>query len=79
MTHIDADGIAAGSIALQSCERINKEVSIECVKQLDEAVMNRLLHARYPLVWFTDLGSSISGNYPKINKIMLFNAFIIET
>ena len=70
VTHIDADGIAAGAIALQSCERLNIEVSIECVKQLDEMVMNRLLDARYPLVWFTDLGSSISADYPKITKII---------
>ena len=70
VTHIDADGIAAGAIALQSCKRLTKEVSIECVKQLDESVMNRLLQANYPLVWFTDLGSSISGDYPKITKII---------
>jgi RecJ-like exonuclease len=70
ITHVDADGIAAGAIALQTCERLNKEVSIECVKQIDEMVMNRLLEAQHPLVWFTDLGSSISGDYPKISKII---------
>ena len=35
VTHIDADGIAAGAIALQSLQRLNKDVSFECVQQLD--------------------------------------------
>ena len=70
VTHIDADGIAAGAIALQSLQRLNKDVSIECVKQLDEVVINRLLQAQHQLVWFTDLGSSISGDYPRISKVI---------
>jgi RecJ-like exonuclease len=70
VTHIDADGIAAGSIALQSLQRLNKDVSIECVKQLDEVIMNRLFQAQHQLVWFTDLGSSISGDYPRISKVI---------
>ncbi|MBU0497593.1 MAG: DHH family phosphoesterase [Candidatus Thermoplasmatota archaeon] len=70
VTHIDADGIAAGGIALQTLERLGKDVSIECVKQLDEGVMSRLLQARYQLVWFTDLGSSISTDYPKLTKVI---------
>ena len=43
VTHIDADGIAAGAIALETLRRLDKEYSIDCVKQLDEVVINKLL------------------------------------
>ena len=70
VTHIDADGIAAGSIAYQTINRLGKQCSIEFVKQLDDSVLNRLVNENHELVWFTDLGSSISVNYPEISKII---------
>ncbi len=70
VTHIDADGIAAGAIALQTLKRLGKKHSIEFIKQLDEQVMNRLKNENHNLVWFTDLGSSISDNSQSINKII---------
>ena len=70
VTHIDADGITAGSIAYQTLKRLGKEHSIEFVKQLDEEVFNRLQNENHELVWFTDLGSSISNKYPEINKVI---------
>jgi len=70
VTHIDADGITAGAIASKSLERLGKNYSIECVKQLDEMVLKRLLDQNHDLVWFTDLGSGISNSYPEINKVI---------
>lgn len=70
VTHIDADGITAGSIAFKTLERLGKKVSIEFVKQLDENVIDKLIHENHELVWFTDLGSNISNDYPEINKII---------
>lgn len=70
ITHIDADGITAGSIAYKTCERLYKKVSIEFVKQLDKNVFEQLINENYELVWFTDLGSNISNDYPEINKII---------
>jgi RecJ-like exonuclease len=70
VTHIDADGIAAGAIATETLQRLGKEQSIECIKQLDEPVINRLVNENHELVWFTDLGSGISNDYPEINKII---------
>ena len=70
VTHIDADGITAGAIASKSLMRLNKNYSIECVKQLDEMVLRRLLNENHDLVWFTDLGSGISNTYDEINKII---------
>lgn len=70
VTHIDADGITAGTIAYQTAKRLGKECSIEFVKQLDEEVLKKLENDNYELVWFTDLGSNISTEYPDINKII---------
>jgi len=70
VTHIDADGITAGSIAYQTVKRIRKKCSIEFVKQLDETVLERLKNENHELVWFTDLGSSISVNHSDINKVI---------
>jgi len=70
VTHIDADGISSGAIAVKTLKRLGKNYSLECVKQLDEMVLKRLLDNNYELVWFTDLGSGISTTYPEINKVI---------
>lgn len=70
VTHIDADGITAGAIASATLNRLGKKHTIECVKQLDEVVIHKLLGEHHELVWFTDLGSGISMEYPDINKII---------
>ena len=70
VTHIDADGITAGAIAVETLRRLKKKHSIECIKQLDEMVIHKLLSERHELVWFTDLGSGISTEYPEMNKII---------
>lgn len=70
MTHIDADGITAGAIASETLRRLGKEFTIECIKQLDEVIINKLLTEQHELVWFTDLGSGISTQYPEIRKII---------
>jgi len=70
VTHIDADGITAGAIAWETLRRLGKKYSIECIKQLDEIVINKLLTENHELVWFTDLGSGISTQYPEIKKII---------
>jgi len=70
VTHIDADGITSGSIAYKTLERLNKDFSIEFVKQLDEKVLEKIKDQNHELVWFTDLGSSITTNSPGINKVV---------
>ena len=64
VTHIDADGISAGSIAYQSLERLGKKFSIEFIKELDKEILERLKNENHDLVWFTDLGSSIASDNP---------------
>ena len=58
VTHIDADGIAAGAIAMRCLERAGIEGDIRYVKQLDEAVITSLRDT-HGLIWFTDLGSGM--------------------
>ena len=70
VSHIDADGLTAGSIAYKTLERLGKDFSIEFVKQLDEDLIKNIKDKNHELVWFTDLGSSISENYIDINKII---------
>jgi single-stranded-DNA-specific exonuclease len=70
VTHIDADGITAGAIASETLKRLGKQYSLECVKQLDEMTIQKLQDDNHELVWFTDLGSGISTQYPEIRKII---------
>ena len=78
VSHIDADGITAGTIAYQTLNRLGKNYSIEFVKQLDEEVLKRLKNENHKLVWFTDLGSSIIIDYPEINKVVTDHHFCPE-
>lgn len=70
VTHVDADGITAGAIASETLRRLGKEYTLECVKQLDEVIINKLISENHELVWFTDLGSGISTQYPDLRKII---------
>ncbi len=70
VSHIDADGLTAGSIAYKTLERLGKNFSIEFVKQIDEDVVKNIKDKNHELVWFTDLGSNISTNYNDINMII---------
>jgi len=70
VTHIDADGITAGAIALQTIRRLGKEATLECIKQIDATTMERLANQNHELTWFTDLGSTIASQYPSLTKII---------
>ncbi|MEM4946000.1 MAG: DHH family phosphoesterase [Archaeoglobaceae archaeon] len=56
VTHIDADGITAGAIALGALKRIGIEVEIRFLKQLDKKEVEKIADTG-KFVWFTDLGS----------------------
>jgi len=63
VTHIDADGITAGSIASAALTRAGVEHDIEFLKQLDEEKLQELKGAQRRgdtgIVWFTDFGSGL--------------------
>ena len=78
ITHIDADGIAAGSIAAQALERAGKEWTVQFEKQLDPIIIKKL-HADFGslveggarvLFWFTDFGSGQLLELGGINYII---------
>ncbi len=69
VTHIDADGISAGSIAYQTLDRLGKKFSIEFIKELDKEILERLKNENHELVWFTDLGSGVASEN-SINMII---------
>lgn len=59
VSHIDADGICAASIAYRACRRMDLRPEVDFIKQLDDFVVERLAKEvpEGTLVWFTDLGS----------------------
>ncbi len=65
VSHIDADGITAGSIISKSIERADIGYDILFVKQLDKNTIEELADQNPELVVFTDLGS---GQIEHINN-----------
>jgi single-stranded-DNA-specific exonuclease len=72
ISHIDADGIAAGSIASMALQRKGIEHDIRFVKKLDDNEIERIRNENPQLIWFTDLGS---GSLPMLNDL---NAVITD-
>jgi RecJ-like exonuclease len=64
VTHIDADGITSGTIALKALSDLGVECDVMFVKNLDEDVLSEIADKNV-FVWFTDLGS---GYIPEIVK-----------
>ncbi len=56
VTHIDADGITSGAIALESLKRCGIECDVEFVKNIDSDTISKIAD-KSTFVWFTDLGS----------------------
>jgi RecJ-like exonuclease len=57
VTHLDADGLSAGSIMLQALLGMGFSTMIRVVKQLDEEAMSEISASAHRNVVFTDLGS----------------------
>ena len=56
-THIDADGIAAASIAARALAREGKQAQVRFFKKLDEQAIASLDDMEAGILWYTDLGS----------------------
>lgn len=61
VSHIDADGITAGSIASAALDAVGIDSDVRFVKKLDEPLVDELKAANHELVWFTDLGSGYTS------------------
>jgi RecJ-like exonuclease len=69
VTHIDADGIAAGAIAMRCMERAGVDGNIRYVKQLDEMAIEELRDSER-LIWFTDLGSGMLSSLDGLDYVI---------
>lgn len=65
VSHFDADGICAGSIAYHTLKLLGKNFDIEFVKQLEEDELKRISLIEADLFLFTDLGSGQLDNIKK--------------
>ncbi|MEA3229907.1 MAG: DHH family phosphoesterase [archaeon] len=65
VSHFDADGICAGSIAYYALKAVGKNFDIEFVKQLEEDELKRISEIDADLFLFTDLGSGQLDNIKK--------------
>jgi RecJ-like exonuclease len=76
ITHIDADGLTAASIAAIALKREKIEHDIKFVKQLDDSVISDLNDLRKSakeskiLFWFTDLGSGMRKQINHLDAII---------
>jgi RecJ-like exonuclease len=61
VTHIDADGLASGSIAFAALMRAGANVVVRCVSDLDRKVIKELESQKYDYYIFTDLASTLIG------------------
>jgi RecJ-like exonuclease len=70
VTHIDADGLTAGAIAVTALKRLKKPYSIEFIKQVDKSTIEILEKTQHDLIWFMDLGSSIADKKTRFPKVI---------
>jgi len=59
VTHIDADGLASGSIVFASLSRKGANVTLRTVPDLNSKTINQLEAQRYDFYIFTDLASTL--------------------
>ena len=65
ISHIDADGITAGSIASLTLERLGIEHSTVYEEKITEEVVNDVNSSTEDLVWICDLGSGYFSEFTK--------------
>lgn len=70
-SHLDADGLTAGSIVLKSLMDINLPICIRIIKQLDENVITTLPPNR-KYIFFVDMGSGQKSLISAINDRKVF-------
>jgi len=68
--HIDADGIAAGSIASEALGRKGIEHKIRFFKSLDDEAIKSIRDMNFELTWLVDFGSGELGRLEGINAVI---------
>ena len=57
ISHLDADGISAGTILIKTLNLLNRKYSISIIPQLNEKIITELKEENHKNYFFTDLGS----------------------
>jgi single-stranded-DNA-specific exonuclease len=68
ISHLDADGLSAGSIMLQALLRSGLSPQLRIVKQLDDEVVKEISQSKSRFIIFTDLGSGQKSLLKKIGE-----------
>lgn len=69
-SHIDADGITAGSIAYETASRLGKKTTIEFLKKLDEEAIQKIVKQEADMVWLNDMGSAYISKFEGVDMII---------
>ena len=70
VSHIDADGITAGSIAHITLERLGIEHRVMFLPKLDEESVSAINASKEDYVWICDLGSGYLSEFSRSNLIV---------
>jgi len=62
-THIDADGISAGAVALETVRRLSIPAEIDFLKKLDDQAIELIRSREDGIVWMCDLGSGYISRF----------------
>ncbi|MCL2032059.1 MAG: DHH family phosphoesterase [Methanomassiliicoccaceae archaeon] len=65
ITHIDADGIAAGGIAAATLERLGKSYTLLFEKKITEETISMINGSEQDIVWICDLGSAYLSGFKR--------------
>ncbi len=67
-THLDADGLSAGSIMLSAIKRLSANAHLRIIENLNEKVLEEIEQVGFDLIIFTDIGSGYLTTISKILK-----------
>ena len=70
ITHIDADGITAGSIAVETVRRLKKEYRISFEKKITDSTVEMVNSSKEDVVWICDLGSAYMSMFTRQSVIV---------
>lgn len=70
ISHIDADGITAGSIASETLRRIGKKYTLRFVKSITDDIIAEINSSPEDAVWICDLGSAYISRFTRENVII---------
>lgn len=65
ISHIDADGITAGTIAGETCRRLGKSFRVDFENKITEDTIETINSSEEDVVWICDLGSAYMSHFTR--------------